>query len=96
MNIKNRNIKTWAKFRAQRNLVHKLKKKSVSTYFRKRCAGGTKPDNFWKPIKPYLTKQNISGPRNVILTDISKLITNQKEVIEIFNSFRAYQSLRTL
>jgi hypothetical protein len=32
---KNRNIKTWEKFRKQRNLVTKLK-----TYFLERCTGG--------------------------------------------------------
>ena len=70
---KNSNSKTWEKYRAQRNLVNKIKKKSVSTYFQERCVGGTKSDNFWKTIKPYLSKKNTSGPSKVILTENSKL-----------------------
>ena len=45
---KNSNSNTWEKYRAQRNLVNKIKKKSVSTYFQERCVGGTKSDNFCK------------------------------------------------
>ena len=43
--------------------------------------------NFKKNIKPYLSKKNTSGPSKVILTEYSKFITKQNEVIEIFNSF---------
>ena len=39
---KNRNTKTWEKFRKQRNLVTKLKKNSMKTYFLERCTGGAK------------------------------------------------------
>ena len=46
MNKKNSNSKTWEKYRAQRNLVNKIQKKSVSTYFQARCVGGTKSDIF--------------------------------------------------
>ena len=84
---KNSNSKTWEKYRAQRNLVNKIKKKSVSTYFQKRCVGGIKSNSFWKTIKPYLSKKNTSGPSKVILTENSKLITKQNEVSEFFNSF---------
>ena len=70
MNIKNRNIKTWEKYMDQRNLVNKLKKKSVSTYFQERCVGGTKSDNFLKTIKPFLSKKSTSGPSKVILSNI--------------------------
>ena len=60
------------KYRAQRNLVNKIKKKSVSIYLQDRCVDGTKSDNFWKTIKPYLSKKNTSGPITVILTEKSK------------------------
>ena len=49
---KNRNIKTWEKFRKQRNLVTKLKKNSMKSYFLERCTGGAaKNVNFWKTVK---------------------------------------------
>ena len=56
-------------------------------YFQERCVGGTRSDNFWKTIKPWLSKKNTSGPNKVILTENSKLITKQNEVSETFNSF---------
>ena len=73
--------------RKQRNYVNKLKKKSVNAYFQERCVDGAKPDNFWKTIKPYLLKKNISSESQIILYESSNLITDQKEVSEIFNTF---------
>ena len=72
---------------AQKNLINKTKKKYVSTYFQERCVGGTKSDNFRKTIKSNISKKNTSGPSKVILTENSKIITNQNEVSEIFNIF---------
>ena len=54
---KNRNTKTWEKFRKQRNLVTKLKKNSMKTYFLERCTGGAKNVNFWKTVKPFFSKK---------------------------------------
>ena len=34
-----RNSKNWEKFRQQRNLVTKLKRKSINKYFIERCVG---------------------------------------------------------
>ena len=45
---KNRNSKTWETYRAQRNVVNKLKKKSINTYFQERCIGGAKSETFGK------------------------------------------------
>jgi hypothetical protein len=43
---KQRNAKTWGKFRQQRNLVTKLKKKSMNNYFLERCSRDAKTCNF--------------------------------------------------
>jgi hypothetical protein len=47
---KNRNTITWEKFRKQRNMVTKLKKNTMKTYFLERCTGGAKNNlyNFCK------------------------------------------------
>jgi hypothetical protein len=57
---KQRNAKTWEKFRQQRNLVTKLKKKSMAYYFLERCSGGSKTCNFWTTIKPFFSKKNVT------------------------------------
>jgi hypothetical protein len=54
---KNRNTKTWEKFRKQRNLVTKLKKNSMKTYFLEHFTGGAKNVNFWKTVKPFFSKK---------------------------------------
>jgi hypothetical protein len=53
---KQRNAKTWEKFRQQRNLVTKLKKKSMKNLL-ERCSGGAKTCNFWTTIKPFFSKK---------------------------------------
>ena len=49
--------KNWERYRKQRNLVTKLKKKSVKSYFLERCVGGQKSTDFWPTIKPFLSKK---------------------------------------
>lgn len=68
-------------------MVNKLKKKSINTYFQERCVGGAKSDKFWKAIKPYLSKKTSNGNNKIILSENNKLVTDQKEVREIFNDF---------
>jgi hypothetical protein len=84
---KQRNAKTWEKFRQQRNLVTKLKKKSMKNYFLERCSGGAKTCNFWTTIKPFFSKKCNSGEQKIILCENNKIINDAKEVSENFNSF---------
>ena len=85
---KTRNTKTWEKFRKQRNMVTKLKKNSMKTYFLERCTGGTKNVNFWKTVKPFFSKKKCnSGDQNIILCEDNKIINVTCEVSEKFNTF---------
>ena len=85
---KQRNAKTWEKFRQQRNLVTKLKKKSMKNYFLERCcSGGAKTCTFWTTIKPFFSKKCNSGEQKIILCENNKIINDAKEVSENFNSF---------
>ena len=84
---KQRNAKTWEKFRQQRNLVTKLKKKSMKNYFLERCSGGAKTCSFWTTIKPFFSKKCNSGEQKIILCENNKIINDAKEVSENFNSF---------
>ena len=44
--LKNKNSKTWDEYRKRRNLVNKLKKKSLNNYFQERCIDGCKSTDF--------------------------------------------------
>ena len=65
---------TWEEFRVQRNHVNKLKKKSIIRYLQDRCADGSKTENFWKTIKPYMSKKNCNSNTKIILSENSRLI----------------------
>ena len=56
---KNRNTKTWEKFRKQRNLETKLKKNSMKTYFLERCTGGAKMSTSGKLLNHFSLKKNV-------------------------------------
>jgi hypothetical protein len=58
---KNRSNKNWGKFRKQRNLVTKIKRKSMKVYFLERCSGGSKSCEFWKTVKPFFSKKGNCG-----------------------------------
>jgi hypothetical protein len=65
------------KFRKQRNFVTKLKRKSMKTYFLERCSGGTKSGDFWKTIKPFLSKRGPVENKNVCLMNLTSF---QKQI----------------
>jgi len=76
----------WEKYRIQRNMVTKLKRESIKTYFMERCAGGPKSRDFWPTIKPFLGN-GISGSEDICLLEDNAVISNQTSVSNIFNNF---------
>ena len=80
-------IGQWGKFRQQRNLVTKLKSKSINKYFIERCVGGCKSKDFWPTVKPFLTNKGTQVHKDAILFEDNKLINDQQEVCGIFNHF---------
>ena len=59
----------WEKYRTQRNLVNKIKRKSIREYFIERCVGGPKQKDFWLTIKSFITNKGSYFENNIILTD---------------------------
>ena len=86
-NIKNRNSKTWERYRVERNLLEKLKRKSTSNYFIERCTGGHKSSTFWPIIKPFLSKKGNSSGAKITLEEDGKIVSEPNDVYETFNSF---------
>ena len=79
--------KTWEAYRKQRNLVTKLKKRSVRTYFLERCIGGHKANNFWHTFKPFLSKKSTGGQQKIVLMENDVILNDKKDVCDTFNSF---------
>ena len=82
-----RSASNWEKFRQQRNLVTKLKRRSVNQYFIERCVGGCKAKDFWPTVKPFLTNKGSFIQKDTILLENDKLINDQQDVCNIFNEF---------
>ena len=76
----------WDVYRIQRNITTSIYKKSQATYFSERCEGGAKNQKFWKTIKPFLTCKQPSC-QNIILKEDDKIITDEREICDIFNDF---------
>ena len=68
----------------QRNLVTKLKKQSVRTYFYERCVGGPKSTDFYPTIKPFLSNKGNNITKDIILEDNNKIINDQLQVANNF------------
>jgi hypothetical protein len=74
-------------YRQQRNLVTKIKKNSIQTYFFERCIGGPKSKDCWPTIKPFITKKGSHFTKNIILCEKDEIINDQNMVAECFNDF---------
>jgi len=79
--------KTWEAYRKQRNLVTKLKRKSVNTYFQERFAGGQKSKHFYSTVKTFLSKKSTGCQQKIVLVDNDKILNNTKDVCDTFNTF---------
>ena len=77
----------WEKYRQQRNLVTKIKKKSIKTYFFERCIGGPKSKDCWPTIKPFITNKGSHFTKNIILCEKDEIINDQNMIAECFNDF---------
>ena len=59
----------------------------MNNYFIERRIGGCKTADFWKTIKPYLSKKSGKGQNSIVLKENNKIVTNEKEVADISNDF---------
>jgi hypothetical protein len=87
---KQRNGRTWKKYRKQRNLVNKLKKNSTKNYFLERCSGGAKSCDFWKTMKPFFSKKSNSGEQKIIQNEKQQ---NCKRYQTSYRTFQYFFSL---
>ena len=81
-----RSDKNWILYKRQRNLVTKLRKKSVRLYFKNKCNTDNKCE-FWSVIKPFYSSKCKSAAENIILREDDCIISNPSDVCESFNEF---------
>ncbi len=81
-----KNNQKWEAYRKQRNKVVYFRKTAIRDYFSSCSKPGAGPKVFWDAVGPFLAK-NSKSKRNIMLKEDDKVITNTKEVCEIFAKF---------
>jgi hypothetical protein len=79
--------KNWEIYRKQRNLVTKIKRDSIKTYFYERTAGGPKATSFYPTIKPFLSGKTKNSNNNIVLCENDSIVNDQQEVSKLFNEY---------
>jgi hypothetical protein len=82
---KQRTAYNWEKYKAQRNLVTSIRRRSIREYFQRNTT--TIDNNFWKTMKPFLSNKRAVGNDDIILREGEELLTNKVEVCNTFNDF---------
>ena len=80
-----KNTLNWKKYRSQRNVVSKLRKKSMNVYLRNKCCDT--PANgkaFWDAVKPLISPKSINKNDNIILLQDDNVVTQQNVVVTNF------------
>ena len=73
-----------------RNKVVKLKKRSIQTYFDRKCNTQFGGNDFYKTVKPFLSDKGTgSSGSNIILREDDVLITDPIHVADVFNTYYA-------
>ena len=82
---RNRSKANWDLYKTQRNLVTKIRKQSIRTYFQVKCENDNNQTNFWATIKPFISKKQIKNDDSIILREGDDIITDSYSVCNIFN-----------
>ena len=81
-------ISDWTSYKKQRNYVCALVKNKKNLFF---STIDIKPGlkSFWKACKPYLVSKSIYPNEKITLCDNGKLVSDETEIAQIFNSYFA-------
>ncbi len=76
------NITNRENFRQQRNLVTKIKRKSIRTYFHERWPdnGSLHPKTFWDTVHPFFSDKSVKSSDNIQLLEGDTLLTKTTDV----------------
>ena len=78
-------IINWERYRRQRNLVVKLRKKVQ--YTKDKCFNQAGTREFWKNVKPLLSDKNKTHNTNIVLMDDDTVVNDLPSVCNIFNDY---------
>ena len=80
----------WDNFRKQRNLCTDIRRRSIKHYFQERCIGGSKNDEFWKTIRPFVSNKGCNSDVDLMVEEGDKIITDPSQVANAMNEHYAH------
>ncbi len=75
----------WDRYRRQRNLVVKLRKKSKQEYLKRKCVSSGNSKEFWSAVKPLLSHKNKSTTETV-LVEKGIAVNSPSNIVNILNA----------
>ena len=76
----------FSRYKKQRNICVKLRKKSMKDYFQKVSKNCQSDKNFWNIAKPFITEKGVLSKNDITIIDNERIINDDKELCEIFNN----------
>ena len=83
------NQTNWTRYKLQRNIVTKLRKKSMHVYLQNKCKESKTGGGFWEAVKPLVSQKCTKKNDNIILYDTHTctLVSNKADVCNKFNDY---------
>ena len=78
--------KSWELYRKQRNLVSKLRAKSINNYFAMNC-NNVSGNAFWNSVKPFMSHKSHSKNEYISLYENNRIVNDKVQVANMFNDF---------
>jgi exonuclease III len=77
----------WAAYKTQRNLCTSLRRKSMCSYLKTKCSQGKQSKDFWKTVKPLLSRKDVGSHEKLCLLETGGLASDDKSVCNILNDY---------
>ena len=85
--LKNSTKENECHYKKQRNICITLRRKSIKKYFTNISKQSIVTNaNFWKVLKPSLTKQDHINSGDIILSNGRNIITDEEELVKVFHN----------
>ena len=73
-------------YKRQKNKCVSLRRETIKVYFNNVTKTGVQTNtDFWKLIKPFLTNKEFLENAEIMLAEMDKIVTEEKELVRIFN-----------
>ena len=83
--LKERTDENYCKYKAQRNVCTRLRRKAIKDFFRKKNVENS-PREFWNVYRPFLHSKSKQA-NDIFIKENDVVINQEKDIAEIFNNY---------